>query len=119
MGHKPLNVHKMNSGRSAVWKEWENRMEKLEFGKRYTWEQVVNAYPGKWARMSECSLGYGHSIVDGILAGVYTDDEAENIQMKLWNENSDDLFRRTTYEMAVGVIDCLNAQVGVRDAFEV
>ena len=28
----------------------------LEIGKRYTWEEVVEAYPGKWVRMSDCNL---------------------------------------------------------------
>lgn len=32
--------------------------KELELGKRYTWEGVVEAYPGMWARISDCSLTY-------------------------------------------------------------
>lgn len=32
--------------------------KELELGKRYTWEEVVEAYPGMWARISDCSLTY-------------------------------------------------------------
>ena len=55
--------------------------KELEIGKRYTWEEVVEAYPGMWVRMSDCNLTVGSGIIDGILAGVYTDDSVEPIQI--------------------------------------
>lgn len=79
-------------------------MGDLELGKRYTWEQVIEAYPGKWARMSECVLGYGQSIVNGILEGIYTDSEMSSVQAEIWQAKSKDLMRRTTSGMAMGIL---------------
>lgn len=89
--------------------------KELEPGKRYTWEEVAEAYPGMWARMSDCSLTYGSGIINGILVGVYSDDEVEPVQIQMWDDESKDELRRTTSEMSVGVIECLNADMEVRD----
>ncbi|MDE6616326.1 MAG: hypothetical protein K2K35_07135 [Lachnospiraceae bacterium] len=43
--------------------------KELELRKRYTWEEVVEAYPGMWVRMSDCNLTISLGIIDGILAG--------------------------------------------------
>ena len=69
--------------------------KELEIGKRYTWEEVVEAYPGKWVRMSDCNLTVGSGIIDGILVGVYTDDESEKVELEMWGSDvcSSDLFR--------------------------
>ncbi len=87
----------------------------LEIGKRYTWEEVVEAYPGKWVRMSDCNLTVGSGIIDGILVGVYTDDESEKVELEMWDEESKDKLRRTTIGFSVGVIECLNARMEVKD----
>ena len=87
----------------------------LEIGKRYTWEEVVEAYPGMWVRMSDCNLTIGSGIIDGVLVGVYTDDEAEAVELGMWDEESKDILDRTTIGFNVGVIECLNAEVGVKD----
>ena len=87
----------------------------LEIGKRYTWEEVVEAYPGKWVRMSDCSLMAGAGIIDGILVGVYTDDESEKVELDMWDKESKDKLRRTTIGFNVGVIECLNARIEVKD----
>lgn len=87
----------------------------LELGKRYTWDEVVEAYPGMWVRMSDCNLTVGFGIIDGILVGVYTDDEVEPIQIQMWDEKSKDMLDRTTIGFSVGVIECLNAEMGVKD----
>ena len=87
----------------------------LEIGKRYTWEEVVEAYPGKWVRMSDCNLTVGYGIIDGILVGVYTDKESTKIELKMRHERSKDILDRTTIGFNVGVIECLNAEVGVKD----
>lgn len=89
--------------------------KELEIGKRYTWEEVVEAYPSKWVRMSDCNLTVGSGIIDGILVGVYTDDESEKIELEMWDEESKDILDRTTIGFNVGVIECLNAEVGVKD----
>lgn len=89
--------------------------KELELGKRYKWEEVVEAYPGMWVRMSDCTLTYGAGIVDGILVGVYSDDEVEPVMIKMHREKSKDKLRRTTSEMGIGVIECLNATMEVRD----
>ena len=89
--------------------------KELELGKRYKWGKVVETYPGMWVRMSECTLTYGAGIVDGILVGVYSDDEVEPIMIEIWDEESKDELRRTTSEMGIGVIECLNATMEVRD----
>ena len=78
--------------------------KELEIGKRYTWEEVVEAYPGKWVRMSDCNLTVGSGIIDGILVGVYTDDESEKVELEMWDEESKDKLRRTTIGFGVGVI---------------
>ena len=78
--------------------------KELEIGKRYTWEEVVEAYPGKWVRMSDCSLTVGSEIINGILVGVYTDDESEKVELQMWDEESKDEFQRTTFGFNVGVI---------------
>ena len=62
----------------------------LEIGKRYTWEEVVEAYPGMWVRMSDCNLTIGSGIIDGVLVGVYTDDESEAVELGMWDEESKD-----------------------------
>ncbi len=89
--------------------------KELEIGKRYTWEEVVEAYPGKWVRMSDCNLTAGSGIIDGILVGVYTDDESEKVELEMWDEESKDILDRTTIGFNVGVIECLNAEVGVKN----
>ena len=89
--------------------------KELEIGKRYTWEEVVEAYPGKWVRMSDCNLTVGSGIIDGILAGVYTDKESTKIELKMRHEKSKDKLRRTTVGFGVGVIECLNARMEVKD----
>lgn len=33
--------------------------KELEFGKRYTWKEVQEAYPDKWVRMNDCTFGWG------------------------------------------------------------
>ena len=89
--------------------------KELEIGKRYTWEEVVEAYPGKWVRMSDCNLTVGSGIIDGILVGVYTDDESEKVEFEMWDEESKDILDRTTIGFNVGVIECLNARMEVKD----
>lgn len=89
-------------------------MKDLEFGERYTWDDVKEAYPGMWVRMSECNLTTGSGIVDGILIGVY-DDESIDVEIEMLKKKSKDKLRRTTFDMNVGVIDCLNAEMEVRD----
>lgn len=96
-------------------------MEKeLKLGKRYTWKEVTETYPDKWVRMNDCTLGWGNGIVDGILVGVYNDGETEDVRLEVWQgRNNDatknDRLRRTSIGMGVGVIDCLNAKMEVRD----
>ena len=89
--------------------------KELEIGKRYTWEEVVEAYPGMWVRMSECNLTIGSGIIDGILAGVYTDDAVDLVMIKMHRENSKDELQRTTFGFNIGVIECLNAEMEVRN----
>lgn len=88
--------------------------KKLELGKRYTWEEVSGAYPGMWVRMSNCNLSAGGDIDNGILVGVYTDEESIEVELKMWDEESKDELQRTTYDMNIGVIDCLNAVMEVQ-----
>ena len=90
-------------------------MNKLEIGKRYTWNEVKETYPGMWVRMSDCNLTIGSGIIDGTLVGVYTDDESIDAEIKMLDEGAKDMFCRTTDGMGIGVIDCLNAELGVRD----
>ena len=87
----------------------------LEIVKIYTWEDVVVVYPGKWVRLSDCNLTAGSGIIDGILVGVYTDDESEKVELEMWDEESKDKLRRTTIGFGVGVIECLNARMEVKD----
>ena len=89
--------------------------KELEIGKTYTWEEVVEVYPGKWVRMSDCNLTVGSGLIDGILVGVYTDDESEKVELEMWDEESKDKLRRTTIGFGVGVIECLNARMEVKD----
>lgn len=93
-------------------------MKELEFGKRYTWQEVKDAYPGMWVRMSDCTLTIGAGIISGILVGVYSDEESEEVEFAMWEENSKDEFRRTTHDMNVGIIECLNAEMEVKDTDE-
>ena len=90
-------------------------MKELEIGKRYTWEEVKKAYPGKWVRMRDCNLSPGKDIIDGILVSVHSDDEAGTMKLKLFKEKSTDKFRRTEFGMNIGVIECLNARMEVTD----
>lgn len=87
----------------------------LELGKRYTWQEIVEAQPGKWVRMSDCKLTVGAGIIDGILIGIYTDEESEYVEIKMRHEKSKDKLRRTTSEMGMGIIECLNAAMEVKD----
>lgn len=89
--------------------------KELELGKRYTWEEISGTYPGMWVRMSDCNLIKGSGIIDGVFAGVYSDDEVEPIQIQMWDEKSKDKLRRTTFGFNIGVIECLNAEVGVKN----
>ncbi len=93
--------------------------KKLEIGKGYTWKEVQEAYPNKWVRMNDCTFGWGNSIVDGVLTGVYNDGETEDVRIEVWegrnNKTKNDRLRRTSIGMGVGVIDCLNAKMEVRD----
>ena len=54
--------------------------------------------------MSDCNLTVGSGIIDGILVGVYTDDESEKVELEMWDEESKDKLRRTTIGFGVGVI---------------
>lgn len=92
----------------------------LELGKRYTWEEVQKTYPDKWVRMNKCTFGWGNSIIDGIFAGVYNDGETEDVWLEVWegrndNATKNDRFVRTTMGMGLGIINCLNAKMEVRD----
>ena len=92
----------------------------LELGKRYTWDEVVEAYPGKWVRMNDCTFGWGNGIKEGILAGIYSDDDDETDDVWLeirhgGEKTKNDRIERTTIGMGMGFIDCLNATMGVRD----
>lgn len=78
--------------------------KELEIGKRYTWKEVQETYPGKWVRMHNCTLGWGYSIVDGILLGVYNDGETEKIYLEIIDSGSEDRLDRTTIGMDVGFI---------------
>ena len=89
--------------------------KELEIGKRYTWEEVVEAYPGMWARMSDCNFIVGLGVIDGILVGVYTDNEMSSIDIEMKHEKSKDILDRTTYGFNIGVIECLNARMEVKD----
>ncbi|MCX4327344.1 MAG: hypothetical protein OSJ45_08620 [Lachnospiraceae bacterium] len=89
--------------------------KELELGKRYNWEEIVEAYPGMWVRMSDCNLTIGSDIIDGILLGIYTDRDVAPVQIKMWHEKSKDELQRTTYDMNIGVIECLNAEMEVKD----
>ena len=70
--------------------------KELELGKRYTWEEVRKVYPRKWVHMHDCTLGWGSSIIDGILLGVYNDGETEELRLKLIDSNPDYILDRTT-----------------------
>lgn len=89
--------------------------KELKMGERYTWEQVKEAYPGMWVRMSNCNLTAGSGIIDGILVGVYSDEDVEPVQLEIFDTGSDDKLRRTIMGLGIGVIQCLNAEVGVMD----
>lgn len=72
--------------------------------------------------MNDCSIGQGDSIVDGILAGIYNDNdyEADDVRLEVFygrrgGTAKNDRFRRTTIGMGLGFIDCLNAKMEVRD----
>ena len=54
-------------------------------------------------------------VIDGILVGVYTDDESEKVELEMWDEESKDILDRTTIGFNVGVIECLNARMEVKD----
>ena len=84
--------------------------KELEVGKRYRWIDAVKAYPGKWVRMRDCTMDHAE-VVDGIFLGAYSDEDVGPIQIKIWNTKSKDKLRRTTSDMAIGVIDCLNARM--------
>lgn len=88
-------------------------MKELEFNKRYTWKEVVEAYPGKWVRMSQCTLSEGAGIIDGILVSIHNDEEYGHTKIMLLDAGSDDELRRTTSEMSVGIITCWNARMEV------
>ena len=90
-------------------------LKELEMGKRYTWDEVVEAYPGMWVRMTDCTLIQDVILIDGVLVGVYTDDESEEVELKMWDEESSDELRRTTIGINTGIIECLNAEMEVRD----
>lgn len=93
--------------------------KELEIGKRYTWEEVCMAYPAKWVRMNDCTIGWGDSIVDGIFTAVHDDGDTDDEWLDIWNGRNgrarNDRFRRTEVGIGVGIIDCLNAQMEVRD----
>lgn len=89
--------------------------KELEIGKCYTWEQVKSAYPDRWVRMHNCKFGPGQCIIEGILVGVYSDDEVEPVQIMVRHDGSHDVVDRTSCGLGIGIIECLNAEVGVRD----
>ena len=93
--------------------------KELEIGKRYAWKEVQEAYPDKWIRMNDCTFGWGQSIIDGVLAGVYNDGETEDVWIEIWKGRNDktknDRLDRTSCGMGSGIIDCLNAKMEVRD----
>lgn len=89
--------------------------KELEIGKRYTWKEVVEAYPSMWIRMSNCNLTIGSGIIDGVLKGVYSDDNVEPVMIQMHREESMDKLRRTNCDIDIGLIECLNAEMGVRD----
>lgn len=89
--------------------------KELKIGERYTWNQIKEAYPGKWVRVSDCNLTVGSGIIDGILVGVYSDDEVGPVQLEIFDTGSKDKLRRTIMGLGIGVIECLNAEVGVMD----
>ena len=73
----------------------------------------MEAYPGKWVRMSDCNLGYGGGIIDGILVSIHNDKECGHIKVMIRRDGSRDELMRTTSEMNIGVITCLNAKMEV------
>lgn len=94
-------------------------MKELKLGERYTWKEVADAYPDRWVRMSECTLAWGSSIIDGILVGVYTDDEYDEADRQVWESHSKDKLRRTTSGITFGVIECLNAEMRSKDEHKI
>ena len=85
-------------------------IKELEVGKRYKWVDAVKTYPGKWVRMSDCTMDHAE-VVDGIFLGVYSDEESEKVELEMIENKSKDILDRTTSDMAIGVIDCLNAKM--------
>ena len=90
----------------------------LEIVKRYTWDEVAEAYPGKWVYMKNCTFEWGNEIVDGVFAGAFDDSNVLQLRLSVQRERNDktknDRVARTEIGMGLGFIDCLNDKMEVR-----
>lgn len=67
----------------------------LEVGKRYEWWEVVETYPGKWVLMTDCKFDLS-GLRHGILAGVYSDEEVDSLQLRNSPIRRGEVLYRTT-----------------------
>lgn len=69
----------------------------LELNKRYTWEQIVEAYPELWVFLTESDFKDGYNVKSGVLVAVSTFEKREATHVRLHNENIKFVCRRTTF----------------------
>ena len=71
--------------------------KKLELNKRYTWEQIVEAYPDLWVFLTEPDFEDDYNVRSAVLIAVSTFEEREATHVRLRKENIKFICRRTTF----------------------
>ncbi len=71
-------------------------VKELELNKRYTWEDIIEAYPDMWVYMSEPVYNEDRDLISGILLAVCDFKNREDICANLYAQGKKFISRRTT-----------------------
>lgn len=74
----------------------------------YTWNELVNQFPGKWVVVENAELNSAGFIRAGYLIGVCDDTEIDEFVVSCYRDNRNINYERTTEGSRVGIVNVEN-----------
>lgn len=82
--------------------------------KFYTWDELVEKFPGKWVIVEDPELTEAGFIRSGKLIGVCDDTEVDEFVIFCYKENKKISYERTTEESGVGIVNVEDFKFAVK-----
>ena len=82
--------------------------------KFYTWDELVEKFPGMWVIIEDPELTEAGFIRSGKLIGVCDDTEVDEFVISCYKENKKISYERTTEESGVGTVNVQDFKFAVK-----